>query len=268
MNLKNKNLAVVGLGVEGASSAVYLSRNNRVSVLDRKEEQGFDSEVISKLKDQKINLVLGSNYLDSLSDYDLILRSPGVKIETIKNALKEKSIPITSQTDIFLRESPCMVIGVTGTKGKGTTSALIYEMLKKSGIRSYLGGNIGTPPFEFLDNLKSSDRVVLELSSFQLQDITKSPQISVVLMITSEHLDYHKDQKEYIDAKRNILIHQTDKDIAIINRDYPPSNESDVYTNGNIFKITTERDGVDQGCYLKDNSIYVSMNQEEWKTQP
>ena len=106
---------------------------------------------------------------------------------------------------------PAEIIGVTGTKGKGTTSSLIYEMLKKQGFDAYLGGNIGIPPFEFLDKLNVQSKVVLELSSFQLMDLKKSPHIAVMLMITSEHLDWHGSIEEYIDAKRNLLRHQTDK---------------------------------------------------------
>jgi UDP-N-acetylmuramoylalanine--D-glutamate ligase len=148
---------------------------------------------------------------------------------------------------------------VTGTKGKGTTSSLIYEILKADGRDVYLGGNIGVPPFEFLEKLNGSSWVVLELSSFQLLDLEKSPHIAVMLMVTSEHMDYHEDHMEYVEAKRNILAHQTDHDFAIVNRDYPPSNESDILTNGKVYYVSRERE-VEEGCFALGNQVILRTN--------
>jgi UDP-N-acetylmuramoylalanine--D-glutamate ligase len=151
---------------------------------------------------------------------------------------------------------------VTGTKGKGTTSTLIYEMLKKEGFDAYLGGNIGIPPLSFLSELKGDSKVVLELSSFQLIDLEQSPHIGVILMTTSEHLDYHSDVYEYIEAKRNIFKFQDYKDFAIVNRDYPASNESDIYSNGKVYRVSREQD-VDQGCFVKNDGIVLKMDGNE-----
>ena len=137
-------------------------------------------------------------------------------------------------------------------------------MLKKQGFSAYLGGNIGVPPFEFLDKLNVHSKVVLELSSFQLTDITKSPHIAVLLMTTSEHLNYHSSIEEYIEAKRNILRFQTQKDFAIVNRDYPASNESDIYTNAKVFYVSTERNGY-EGCFIKENAVFLKLNGKEDK---
>ena len=245
-DFKNKNIAVVGGGVEGLSSAKFLKkRNAKVVILDKKN---------------------GENYLDNLRQYDLIVRSPGVHAQTIKDALdktakdglnsKEKFPEITSQTNLFMELSPAKIIGVTGTKGKGTTSSLIYKMLKKQGFDAYLGGNIGLPPFEFLDNLNTHSIVVLEMSSFQLLDATKSPNIAVMLMTTSEHLNWHKSMEEYINAKRNILKHQSEKDFAIINKDYLESRESDIETNGKIFYVSTE-DECAKGSFILQKSLWI-----------
>lgn len=237
---KHKKILIIGYGVEGKAAEAFLKKN------------------VSDAKIGIADIKNGKNYLDKQHEYDLAIKSPGIKSELV-------TIPYTTVTNIFMNNCECMVVGVTGTKGKGTTSALIYEMLKASGRDAFLGGNIGTVPLEFLDKLEKNSVVVLELSSFQLQDINKSPHIAVLLMITSEHLDFHKDTKEYIDAKRNILRFQEDSDFAIVNRDYPASNESDIETVGKVFFVTRERTFVEQGAFIKDNAIWMSMMGTEWK---
>src|SRR3989344_9158469 len=162
MDFKNKKIAIIGEGIEGISSAKYLkSKGAKVTILDQKQ---------------------GGNYLDNLEDFDLVVRSPGVKIETLTPHISQDKI--TSQTKLFFDLCPAPIVGVTGTKGKGTTSTLIYEMLKKDGKDAYLGGNIGMPPLNFLDKLSDQSVVVLEMSSYQLEDLKKSPHIAVILMIT------------------------------------------------------------------------------------
>jgi UDP-N-acetylmuramoylalanine--D-glutamate ligase len=241
MDFKNKKIAVIGEGLEGRSSAGFLKEHGAdVTILDEKQ---------------------GKDYLRNLNQYDLIVRSPGIKLEFLKDVPKEK---ITSQTKLFFDLCPAKIIGVTGTKGKGTTVSLIYEMLKKQGLDAYFGGNIGKPPFDFLDKLSTQSLVVLELSSFQLLDLDKSPHIAVMLMTTSEHLDYHKNLEEYVDAKRNILKFQTAEDFAIINRDYVASNESDIHTNAKVFYVSTERNGY-EGCSIKDNAVFLKLNGKEEK---
>src|SRR3990167_10333408 len=194
---KNNKIAVIGAGTEGLSSAFFLAkRGSIVSVLDQKKEEQLDQGFIKILREKDIKILGGEGYLKNLKDFDVIIRSPGVNLKRLKTKdLRHRNI--TSQTKLFFDLCPCPIIGVTGTKGKGTTSALIYEMLQKHGINAYLGGNIGKPPLDFFSSLKSDSRVVLELSSFQLQDLTKSPHIAIMLMTTSEHLDYHKDTHEY-----------------------------------------------------------------------
>jgi UDP-N-acetylmuramoylalanine--D-glutamate ligase len=232
---KNKKIAIVGEGIEGQSSFKWLkTRGADVTILDEKQR---------------------ADYLKDLDSYDLVVRSPGIKLSTLEKFVKREKI--TSQIKIFFDLCPCEIIGVTGTKGKGTTSSLIYEMLKIQGFDAYLGGNIGLPPFEFLDILNAQSKVVLELSSFQLMDLKKSPHIAVLLMITSEHLNWHSSIEEYIDAKRNIVRHQTEKDFAIINRDYPATNESDILTNGKIYHVSREREAANEGSFIKDGKVWM-----------
>lgn len=237
-SIKDKKIAVIGEGIEGKSSKEFLEKNGAiVTVLDKSQNQ---------------------DYLDDLDSYDLIVRSPGVRLTDLEG--KVDSRKITSQTKLFFDITPTKnIIGVTGTKGKGTTSTLIYEMLKRDGRDVYLGGNIGVPPFEFIDKLTSESWVVLEMSSFQLQDLDKSPHIAVMLMTTSEHLDYHKDVEEYIQAKRNILSHQSNADFAVLNRDYPASNESDILTNGKVYFVSRERE-VEEGCFALGGAIILNID--------
>ncbi len=266
-NWKDKRVAVIGLGVEGISSVRYLcEKGASVTVLDERESGEIDEEIRDELRLLNVTLMTGGTSLDNLGQYETIVRSPGVRF--LRKELQEASaagVSITSQTQLFLDECPCPVIGVTGTKGKGTTASLIYEMLKKSELDAYLGGNIGLPPFSFLNKLTPQSKVVLELSSFQLHDVVTSPHIAVVLMITPEHLNYHTDMEEYVEAKRNILRFQTTKDFAVINRDYLPSHESDIVTDGKVFYVSRERDGVSQGCFVKNNAVWITMQGAEWK---
>ena len=262
---KGKKIAVLGLGIEGLSSAVFLSKRGAiVSVLDQKRENQLDQSLLKILRESDIEILGGEEYLKNLLKYNLVVRSPGVKLELLKKFVSENKI--TSQTKLFFDLCPCPVIGVTGTKGKGTTSSLIYEMLRKQGFDVYLGGNIGKPPLDFLDKLNTQSKVVLELSSFQLQDLTKSPHIAVVLMMTSEHLDYHKDTNEYVKAKKNILRFQTKDDLAIINKDYPASNESGIHTEGKVFQVS--RIGkVKEGCFVENGKILVSISKGRFTTE-
>jgi UDP-N-acetylmuramoylalanine--D-glutamate ligase len=232
--LKNKKILIVGNGIEGKAALKYLKNSLPNSVID----------IVDK-KD-------GENYLDKQNEYDVAIKSPGVRSELIK-------IPYTTATNIFLANAKGKVIGITGTKGKSTTTTLIYKMLKQQGLDAYLGGNIGQSPLDFINNLNDNSWTVLEMSSYQLSDSKISPHIAVVLMITSEHLDYHKTQEAYIDAKRNILRFQSKSDFAIINKDYPASHESDIHTVGQIFRISRERE-VGNGCFIEREFVWYNCD--------
>ncbi len=264
---KNKKIAVLGLGLEGISSAKFLKKQGAIlTLLDKKNEEEIEKEILDEAKKLTSHVVFGENYLKTLTDFDVIVRSPGIK-RTLPEleAAEKKGVVITSHTKIFFDVCPSPIIGVTGTKGKGTTSTLIYEMLKKEDKDAYLGGNIGIPPLDFLDKLTPKSIVVLELSSFQLQDVDKSPHIGVMLMITSEHLDYHKDTREYVEAKRNLIRFQTSSDFAILNRDYPATNESDIVTSAKVYFVSRER-GIDEGCFVKNKKeIWLRIDGKETK---
>ncbi len=156
----------------------------------------------------------------------------------------------------FFEFCPCPIISVTGIRGKSTTVGFIYEMLKFSGKDVYLGGFKKKYDYEFLDRLNPQSVVVLELSSSQLQDMEKSPHIAVMLGLTSEHLDDDAEMEKYVDAMRNILRFQTEGDFAVLNRDYPATNESDIFTEAQVFYVSRER-GVDEGCFVRDGKVVL-----------
>jgi UDP-N-acetylmuramoylalanine--D-glutamate ligase len=258
---KKKKVAVLGFGVEGMATVQFLQKKGAdVFVLDRKEKDSFDHNFISQSDSLDVHFLFGKTYLQDLKTYDIIIRSPGVKRSLPELLEAEKTgVLVTSQTNLFFSLCPCPIIGVTGTKGKGTTSTLIYMMLKEAGHDVYLGGNIGVSPLTFLDKLQPSSCVVLELSSFQLQDIDQSPHIAVLLMVTREHLDQHSSLEEYIDAKRNILRFQTKDNFAVVNRDYPASNESDILTEGSVFYVSRERE-TENGCFVHNGNVVIRKN--------
>jgi len=199
-----QKVAIVGYGVEGQSSYRYWSELGAdVTVHD---------ENTSLELPKGIKSVLGTKYLESLDRYDLVVRSPGVRPWLIKT-----SAPVTTSLNEFMARCPARIIGVTGTKGKGTTATLIARILGEAGWRTHLGGNIGVPPLDFLSKVRASHLVVLELSSFQLMDLEQSPHIAVALPIEPEHLDWHRSMHEYVAAKGNIFWHQEADDVAVYN---------------------------------------------------
>ena len=265
-DLQHKKIAILGGGLEGMALATFLKKHKaHITILNQKEEKELEKQEQEEINKLHIPVIFGKSAFANLSSYDIVFRSPGIKPNApeIEEA-KKNGVIITSQTQLFFDLCPCQIIGVTGTKGKGTTSSLIAEMLREQGFDTYLGGNIGVPPISFLDKLTAESKVVLELSSFQLQDLNSSPHVAVMLMTTSEHLDYHSDVYEYIDAKRNILRHQKDSDFAILNKDYPASNESDIETPGRVYRVSREQ-GVEEGCYVKDEIIYIKIGSVEEK---
>ncbi len=273
--LHTKRIAILGLGVEGLATAQYfLEHKIAFSIIDEKSftelsEGGDLKNALEKLKENTIPLVLGEvPTKEQLAQYDVLVRAPGISLK--KDYLRGFSGSITSATKLFFDNCPGKIIGVTGTKGKGTTSTLIYEMLKSAGIDAYLGGNIGLPPLSFLDTVDDQSIVVLELSSFQLEDLQKSPHISVMLMVTQEHLDgfgnqnYHSSIREYVDAKRNIVRFQTADDMAILNTDYPATTESAGVTSAQVAWVSRYKP-VGTGCFVRDNEVILRSNNQETK---
>ncbi len=197
---------------------------------------------------------LGADAFSRLTDFDVLVRTPGVRLNRreLQTAAKA-NVTITSQTQLFFDYCPAPIIGVTGTKGKGTTSSLIAAILTADSSlagTTYLAGNIGVDPFMFLDQLSPHDRVVLELSSFQLQDLSKSPHIAVILGVTSDHLDYHGTREEYIAAKTSLTRYQSESDFSVINVDLTTSTKFSEFTKGQIWEVSRTKE-VSRGAFVR-----------------
>lgn len=262
MEFNGKKVLVLGYGVEGKSAVDFLiGQNSSVTVYDKKDASQFPPEDLNDLKQKGITGAFGGDIVPG--DFDFAIRSPGISFETpVVKDLVERGIKVTSTTNIFMSLCQAPVIGVTGTKGKGTTSALIYEMLLHSGKNVLLGGNIGTAPLLLLDKLQPDSIVVLEMSSFQLEDLAKSPHIAVVLMVTSDHMDYHKDQQAYINAKAGLVKAQTEKDFLVFNADYPNSLAI-AYLSPAIKYGVSSKSLLTQGCFIAEGSIVIAHDSEK-----
>ncbi|MEK7111985.1 MAG: UDP-N-acetylmuramoyl-L-alanine--D-glutamate ligase [Patescibacteria group bacterium] len=265
--MKNK-VAILGFGLEGKDTLDYfLAKGASVSIFDKKKESDLDLENIKS----EVELFVGEKYdLKLLKNFDLVVRSPGVYRYLPGIIAAEKSgAKITSAIKIFFKECPGTIIGVTGTKGKGTTASLISEILKEGKKDVYLAGNIGIPYLSLLPKIKKRSTVVLELSSFQLIDMDVSPQIAVVLNITSDHLDWHKDLKEYVDSKKNIVKFQKKSDYAVINADYEIPKSFAKETKAKV--IFFSKAIPTNGCFVGGDEIIlvrkdemVSLGKKHW----
>lgn len=253
-----KKVAVVGLGVSNIPAIEFLDSCGAViTACDKTPEEKLSSEakeVIEKCCDKSY---LGDDYLDHFDGHDIILRSPGISplLPCFKEAA-EKGIVITSEMEIFMSLCPCKMIGVTGSDGKTTTTTLIGRILERSGKKCYIGGNIGTPLLNKVENMKESDFVVLELSSFQLMDMSVSPDIAVITNITPNHLDYHRDMTEYVGAKAMIFKNQTKDGKLIINRDNTATAAFYGKQNGKVEYFS--RRYVGEGAYVYDGWLYYN----------
>ncbi|OGE80045.1 MAG: UDP-N-acetylmuramoylalanine--D-glutamate ligase [Candidatus Doudnabacteria bacterium RIFCSPHIGHO2_01_FULL_43_23] len=209
--LKDKRIAILGYGREGKSLVRFFS------------SQGIHVEVRDIIPAIVPIAMRGEplpGYLSGLEKFDIIFRSPGIPRLTPEIVSAEKKgVEVSSATKLFFDLCPGKIIGVTGTKGKGTTAILIYNILKADGKKVFLGGNIGKPALDFIKEVTKDSHVILELSSFQLQDLHRSPHIAVVLDISVDHLDHHKTRAEYIEAKSNILKYQSEYDMAFLDGD-------------------------------------------------
>jgi len=250
-----KKIALLGFDREGKSVFRFLKndpeyRDAEIWILDKKE----DIETPS-INGAKIHAQLGAHYLNGLDCFDVIFRTAGARyfMPELQAAIAHGAT-VSSATKLFFERCPGTIIGVTGTKGKGTTSTLIYEILKCGGKKVFLAGNIGRPAIDILPEMDRDSWAVLELSSFQLIDLETSPHIGVALMVTQEHLDWHADIAEYVAAKANIISHQSPEDFAMLAEDYPQTAAYATLTNGNVFTFSRHHP-VKKGTWVENNAF-------------
>ncbi len=228
LTLTGKKIAILGYGVNNHEVAHYLVRQGHAITILDKDPRVKDGQPFSDEEQQLVTWEIVPDVTVDLARFDVVFRSPGFSTELpgIREATTAGTT-FTSQTSYFFELTPARTIGITGTKGKGTTSTLITKILEagyKDG-KVYLAGNIGLDPFSFLEQLTKDDIVVLELSSFQLEDCAHSPEIAVLLHVTQDHLEHHGSLQNYRAAKAKILAYQRPHDLAIINTGYPEMQE-------------------------------------------
>ena len=218
-SLKGKRIAVLGLGVSNRPLVrLLLEFGCDVTGCDRTPREKLDGEVL-QLENLGCKLRVGDGYLDGV-EADVLFRTPGMHPgHPAIQALAQKGAQVTSEMEVFFEVCPCTLIAVTGSDGKTTTTTLISEMLKAAGKTVWLGGNIGTPLLPLVRQMQAADYAVVELSSFQLMDMTRSPSRALITNLAPNHLDVHKDMDEYVDAKKNIFRFQKDTDLLVLNHD-------------------------------------------------
>ena len=205
--IRFRKVAVIGLGVSNLPLLDYLyEKKAQVTVFDERTVDEIPQNIITKINTYEFKYSFGKNCLEKLKGFNIIFRSPSC-LPTRKELQEEadRGAIVTTEVEMLMEMCPCKIIGVTGSDGKTTTTSMINAILKKAGYNTFLGGNIGTPLFTKLPEIKPDDIVVLELSSFQLMNMQVSPDIAVITNITPNHLNIHKDYQEYIDAKRTFL---------------------------------------------------------------
>ena len=252
--LKDKKIVILGFGREGQATYKLIRKHlpNKEIYIRDKNENIKNNELISN--DKFVILELGNDYLGDLDKFDLILKSPGIAFNTIDiDSFKDK---ISSELELLLKFYKGKIIAITGTKGKSTTSSLIYQMIKDNNYKTLLAGNIGTAVFEYIDELEELDYLVLELGCHQLEFVTHSPEYSILLNIFEEHLDHYRNYDGYIEAKCNIFTHQTDNDYFIYNYDNEIiQNKVNKYNpKSHTYSISLLGDE-HATTYLKDNKV-------------
>lgn len=259
--VKNKSVGIIGMGISHIPLIeLLIEKGALITVYDKKSPSELGNEY-NNFKTKGVKFNLGDDYLCSLKG-DIIFKTPGIRFDnpSILKAENNGSI-ITSEMEVFFEICTCPIIAVTGSDGKTTTTTLISKIIEKTGKKCYLGGNIGTPLLPIVEKINENDVVVVELSSFQLQSMKKSPHIAVVTNISPNHLDYHKTYQEYIDAKKAIFNYQSYEDILVVNAENEITNSFADEAKGRVIKFSSKKQ-LDCGCYLLGGNLYSNFNGE------
>ena len=256
--IKGKKIAMCGIGVSNTPLILdFLKKGAKVYACDRRSREMI-GEIANELEAAGAELCLGEGYLDDL-EVDIIFRTPGMSFNLPElEAARKKGIAVTSEMEVFFDLCPATLFAVTGSDGKTTTTTLIAKMLEAEGKKVFVGGNIGKPLLPEIENITADDFVVVELSSFQLISMRKSPDVAVVTNLAPNHLDVHKDMEEYIDAKKNIILHQNAFSRTVLNRDNEITNDFKKYARGQSLSFSMT-EPLKNGAWLEgDGTIHMT----------
>mgnify|MGYP004456975423 FL=1 len=249
---QNKKILILGFGREGQSTYKLIRKyikEQTLYIADRKENFEKNYEFLSQ--DKNIKCISGEGYLEDLEEYDVIMKSPGISFVGLDTSKFYNNIK--SQLELLLEFFDMFTIGITGTKGKSTTSSLIYKVLKEQNVKSMLLGNIGVPVFDYIDTIPNDTTLILEMSSHQLEYMKLSPNISILLNIYPEHLDHYESFEKYAEAKCNIFKYQNKSDYFIYNSDDETINKFLKDEEAKKYKVSLKGNG---DIYLKGENIY------------
>ncbi len=255
--LSGKKIAMCGIGISNTPLILsFLQKGARVFACDKRTREQI-GELADRLENAGAELKLGEDYLENL-EVDIIFRTPGMSFNLPElDKARKRGIPVTSEMEVFFDLCPATVFAITGSDGKTTTTTLISKMLEADGKRVFVGGNIGKPLLPEIENITANDFVVVELSSFQLISMRKSPDVAVVTNVAPNHLDIHKDMDEYVEAKKNVLLHQNAFSRTVLNRDNEITESFRQYVRGQSLGFSMERE-LHNGAWL-DNNGFLHM---------
>ena len=255
--IRGKRVAVLGIGVSNIPLIDFLyDLDAEITVFDRNTKESLGS-IVEKLEQKEIKLELGDNYLDNLKGFDVIFKSPSIRIDTPSLVkAKEEGAYITSEIEEFMKYCKARIFAVTGSDGKTTTTSIVGKLLETEGYKTWVGGNIGTPLFTKIEEIKPSDMVVLELSSFQLMTMTDEIDIAICTNLAPNHLDMHKDMQEYVDSKKNIFLYQNSNDILVVNRENEITYGFEKEAKGIVREFSSKRK-IENGAYYEDGVLYL-----------
>lgn len=255
------NVAIIGFGIEGQDATRYfLGQGSKITIFDKKPIENLNT---AGFLDKNINWVTGEDYLEKgLLNFDIIVRSPGFyRFSPVLLDAEKNGALITSNTKLFFKESEANIIGITGTKGKGSTARMLQAALQFSGYKTLLLGNIGEPMLDRISDADTFDYVILELSSFQLIDLDISPQIAICSNVTVDHLDWHKDREEYVSAKENLWKYQSKNNYTIFNAEDQTLQSLAHDCPGTILWSSLRTDP-GKGSYVLNENIYVEIKEK------
>ncbi len=266
MNWNGKRVVILGGARQGQAAARWLARHGAVVTVNDRRSADEMTSARSALADTPITWVLGSHPEELLDKTDILCISGGVPLENpLVVAAMQRGIPLTNDTQLFMEVAPCRIVGITGSAGKTTTTTLVGQMAVNAfGDKAFVGGNIGDPLLNYVDGMTPDALAILEISSFQLEQMTISPNVAAILNITPNHLDRHGTMKAYTAAKRRVLEFQHPEDIAILNRSDAGSWNLRGSVQGRLVSFGLDAlSGEQEGTFLAGGTLYLRQQGEE-----